>query len=71
MPAALVCISPAESHVGPMLTLVRALAGHGWRVRVLTGDRFAGRIRAAFASEDHAEGLRAQREKRPPVFTGR
>lgn len=49
MPAALVCISPAESHVGPMLTLVRALAGHGWRVRALTGGRFAGRIRAAGA----------------------
>ena len=49
MPAALVCISPAESHVGPVLTLVRALTGQGWRVRVLTGARFAGRIRAAGA----------------------
>lgn len=29
------------------------------------------RIAAAFASADHQEGLAAQREKRPPVFTGR
>lgn len=49
MPGALVCISPAESHVGPVLALVRALASHGWRVRVLTGHRFADRIRAAGA----------------------
>jgi enoyl-CoA hydratase/carnithine racemase len=29
------------------------------------------RIAACFASEDHAEGLAAQRGKRPPVFRGR
>jgi enoyl-CoA hydratase/carnithine racemase len=30
-----------------------------------------GRIRACFASADHAEGLAAQRERRPPRFSGR
>ena len=29
------------------------------------------RIAACFASADHAEGLAAQREKRPPRFAGR
>ncbi|WP_404432142.1 glycosyltransferase [Microbacterium lacus] len=46
MSSILVCTSPAESHVNPILDVVRALVGRGHRVRVLTGARFADRIRA-------------------------
>ncbi|MFS4436809.1 enoyl-CoA hydratase/isomerase family protein [Paracoccaceae bacterium GXU_MW_L88] len=37
----------------------------------LDADAARGRIAAAFASSDHAEGLAAQKEKRPPKFIGR
>lgn len=37
----------------------------------LDADAARSRIAACFASEDHAEGLAAQREKRTPRFTGR
>jgi enoyl-CoA hydratase/carnithine racemase len=37
----------------------------------LDPDAARARIAACFASADHAEGLAAQRDRRPPVFTGR
>ena len=49
MASILICISPAESHVGPSLEVARAFVERGWRVRVLTGGRFADRTRARWA----------------------
>ncbi|MET0735420.1 MAG: nucleotide disphospho-sugar-binding domain-containing protein [Microbacterium sp.] len=46
MSSILICISPAESHVSPILDVVRAFASRGHHVRVLTGARFAERVRA-------------------------
>ena len=37
----------------------------------LDADAARARVAACFASADHAEGLAAQRDKRPPRFTGR
>lgn len=37
----------------------------------LDAEAARSRIAACFASTDHAEGLAAQRDRRPPVFTGR
>ncbi|HMQ91905.1 MAG TPA: enoyl-CoA hydratase-related protein [Amaricoccus sp.] len=37
----------------------------------LDAEAARSRIAACFASADHAEGLAAQRDRRPPVFTGR
>lgn len=46
MSSILICISPAESHVAPILDVVRAFASRDHRVRVLTGARFGDRVRA-------------------------
>lgn len=50
MSSILVCINPTESHVGPVLTVAKAFVDKGWRVRVLTGARFADRVRAIGAT---------------------
>ena len=50
MSSILVCINPTESHVGPVLTVAKAFVEKGWRVRVLTGERFAGRVEAIGAT---------------------
>jgi MGT family glycosyltransferase len=46
MSSILVCINPTESHVGPLLTVAKGFVDKGWRVRVLTGERFARRVEA-------------------------
>lgn len=38
---------PAVGHVVPMLVVARELRRRGWRVRMLTGARYADRVRAA------------------------
>lgn len=38
---------PAIGHVDPMLVVGRELVARGWRVRMLTGSRYAERVRAA------------------------
>ena len=50
MSSILVCINPTESHVGPVLTVANAFVEKGWRVRVLTGARFADRVEAIGAA---------------------
>jgi len=45
----LVCVSPVESHVAPLLEVAKAFLDLGWHVRVLTGDRFADRVAAVGA----------------------
>ena len=50
MSSILVCINPTESHVGPVLTVAKAFVEKGWRVRVLTGARFADRVEAIGAT---------------------
>jgi MGT family glycosyltransferase len=57
MATVVVGCSPQQSHVGPMLVVVRALVAGGHRVVVLTGRRFADRVAAAgagFAALDPA-----------------
>ena len=50
MSSILVCINPTESHVGPVMTVAEAFVERGWRVRVLTGARFADRVAAIGAT---------------------
>ncbi|GAA1752788.1 nucleotide disphospho-sugar-binding domain-containing protein [Agromyces humatus] len=50
MSSILVCINPTESHVGPVLTVAKGFVDKGWRVRVLTGARFADRVDATGAT---------------------
>jgi UDP:flavonoid glycosyltransferase YjiC (YdhE family) len=38
------CSVATEGHVRPMLGVARGLAGRGWRVRFITGTRFAGLV---------------------------
>ena len=45
--SALLCAMPAIGHVDPMLVVGRELLRRGWRVRMLTGARYAERVRAA------------------------
>jgi MGT family glycosyltransferase len=40
----IVCSVPAEGHVRPMLGVARGLLARGWRVRFLTGRRFAAEV---------------------------
>lgn len=44
---AILCSMPADGHVTPMLAIGRGLAERGWRVRFLTGEAYADRVRAA------------------------
>lgn len=45
--SALLCAMPAVGHVDPMLVVARELLARGWRVRMLTGARYASRVRDA------------------------
>ncbi|WP_368496301.1 nucleotide disphospho-sugar-binding domain-containing protein [Herbiconiux sp. A18JL235] len=53
----LVCSSPIHGHVVPMLTAAAHLVGRGHRVVVLTGARFAGRVRGIGAEFRPLEGI--------------
>lgn len=64
--------------LGGALAGLAPLAVRGMKRTILEVSRGAldraaarDRIAACFASQDHAEGLAAQRERRPPRFTGR
>lgn len=43
----LITCTPAHGHIAPLLTIARHLRGRGHRVRMLTSDRYAARVRAA------------------------
>jgi UDP:flavonoid glycosyltransferase YjiC (YdhE family) len=43
----LICCTPAHGHVLPLLSVARHLVGQGHRVRFLTSERYADRVRAA------------------------
>lgn len=45
----LICCTPAHGHVMPLLAVARHLIGEGHRVRFLTSERYADRVRATAA----------------------
>lgn len=47
MSPAVICSMPAEGHVRPLLVVAAELQARGWRVRMLTGARYAPMVRAA------------------------
>ena len=47
MSTAVICSMPAEGHVRPLLVVAAELQARGWRVRMLTGARYAPMVRAA------------------------
>ncbi|GAB3076238.1 nucleotide disphospho-sugar-binding domain-containing protein [Nocardioides zeae] len=47
MSTAVICSMPAEGHVRPLLVVAAELQARGWRVRMLTGARYASMVRAA------------------------
>lgn len=71
-------LAPRADEVAATAAAMAPLAVRGMKRAILEISRGAldaeaarARIRACFASADHAEGLAAQREKRPPRFEGR
>jgi enoyl-CoA hydratase/carnithine racemase len=71
-------LEPKASELAASIAALAPLAVRGMKrtiVELTRGSLDAAaaraRIAAAFASADHAEGLAAQRDRRPPVFTGR
>ena len=80
----LVCCNSAEGHARPMVAVADAFVRHGWRVRVLTGATFRGRVEAIGAEflelppaadvqgdevrSERAAGLRALNEGATAAF---
>lgn len=50
MNSILICSTPVHGHVTPLLAVSRYLAQHGYRVRFMTGQRYADAVRATGAT---------------------
>ncbi|MET0975999.1 MAG: nucleotide disphospho-sugar-binding domain-containing protein [Leifsonia sp.] len=79
MPSVILCSIPLDGHVAPMLGVARGLVAHGYRVRFLTGARFAAAVRATGAEylplpaeSDHLDdaAIAAGRERNGERLTG-
>ena len=71
-------LNAAAEHMAGTVAALAPLAVQGMKRTIVELERGAldkqaarARILGAFASDDHAEGLAAQREKRAPKFSGR